>query len=235
MLAVEGLCAGYGRAQVLREVSFTLGAGRVMALLGRNGAGKSTTIKAVMGLLRPSSGAVLFEGRELAGLAPYQIARAGLGYVPEERRIFRELTVRENLAVGRQRAPEGMTPWTEARLFALFPNLGTLRDRLGGAMSGGEQQMLAVARCLMGNPRLVLLDEPGEGLAPKLAATLAEAVRQLPGEGVSVLLAEQNPHFAQHVGDEAVVLEGGAVVWAGGMAAFRADHAAQARYLAVSG
>ncbi len=233
MLEVAGLDAFYGRAHILHGVSFKAAAGEVLVLLGRNGAGKSTTLKSLIGLVRPAAGSIRFDGQDLAGREPHRIARAGLGYVPEERRIFADLTVMENLEVGRQPARAGLAPWTPERLFALFPNLGAMRDRPGGRMSGGEQQMLTVARTLMGNPRLVLLDEPSEGLAPVIVQQMAAAILALKAEGVAILLAEQNLHFSERIGDRAVVLESGRVAWSGTMAALRGDEAARRAYLAV--
>lgn len=233
ILAVEALDAFYGRAQVLQGVSFALSAGEVLVLLGRNGAGKSTTMKALIGLVRPAAGRVRFEGREIAGLPSWRIARLGLGYVPEERRVFTDLTVMENLEVGRRPPRDGAAPWTPERLFALFPNLGTMRDRAGGRMSGGEQQMLTIARTLMGNPRLILLDEPSEGLAPVVVRQMADAILALKREGVTVLLAEQNLHFATRVADRAAVIEKGRIAWAGTIAELRADEAVRTQYLAV--
>ena len=232
MLDVSGLQAYYGRAHILHDVAFSAAAGEVLVLLGRNGAGKSTTFKAVMGLVPPAAGRVLFAGVDVAGWEPHRIARAGLGYVPEERRIFTDLTVMENLEVGRQ-PPRAGAAWTPERLFRLFPNLGAMQGRPGGRMSGGEQQMLTIARTLMGNPRLVLLDEPSEGLAPVIVEQMAAAILALKHEGVTVLLAEQNLHFAARVADRAVVLESGGVAWAGTMAALQADGAARRAYLAV--
>ena len=200
-------------------------------LLGRNGAGKSTTLKSIIGLVRPSAGRVLFDGVDVAGWEPHRIARAGLGYVPEDRRIFSDLTVAENLLVGRQQPRPGLAPWTEARLFALFPNLAALRDRPAGRMSGGEQQMLTIARTLMGNPRLILLDEPAEGLAPVIVGQMARAILALKAEGVAVVLAEQNLRFAARVGDRAAVIETGRVIWSGAMAALRDDAALRAAHL----
>ncbi len=171
-LELERLSASYGRARVLFDVDLKLDAGEVVVLAGRNGAGKSTTLKAVMGLVRPDSGAVLFGGRRIDGLQPFEIARLGLGYVPEDRRIFTDLTVAENLEVGRKAPREGIVSWTAERLFALFPPLAAMRERLAAQMSGGEQQMLTIARTLMGNPAALLLDEPSEGLAPKVVQAI---------------------------------------------------------------
>jgi branched-chain amino acid transport system ATP-binding protein len=186
-------------------------AGEVSVLLGRNGAGKSTTLKAIMGLLRPQAGEILFDGRRIDRLQPYQIARLGLGYVPEDRRIFTDLTVTQNLEVGRQSPREGVPRWTPGRLFELFPNLGRMQERLGGRMSGGEQQMLTIARTLMGNPRAILLDEPSEGLAPVIVEQMVRTIRELKTEGLTVLLCEQNLHFARQVADRAYVIEKGHV------------------------
>ena len=208
MLDVERLSAAYGKAQVLFDVSFSLAAGEVLALLGRNGAGKSTTLKAIMGLV-PAQGVVRLEGRDLTRLPTYERAQAGLGWVPEDRRIFTDLTVLENLETGRRPPRAGRAPFTPERLFALFPNLAEMRHRRGGRMSGGEQQMLSVARTLMGNPTVLLLDEPSEGLAPRIVAEMAAAVQALKGEGLSILLSEQNAAFARKIADRAVVLERG--------------------------
>ena len=233
MLVVEGVDSFYGRAHILHGVAFEAARAEVLVLLGRNGAGKSTTFKSLIGLVRPARGRVLFGGTDVAGLEPHRIARAGLGYVPEERRIFTDLTVMENLDVGRQPARGDLPPWTPERLFALFPNLGAMRDRPGGRMSGGEQQMLTIARTLMGNPSLILLDEPSEGLAPVIVEQMAAAILALKAEGVTVLLAEQNLHFAARVADRAVVLESGRVAWTGTMAALQADETARRAFLAV--
>ena len=218
MLSVAGLHAHYGRAHILDDVALEVAAGEVVVLLGRNGAGKSTTMKAIMGLVPPSAGRISFAGAEIAGWEPFRIARLGLGYVPEERRIFTELTVLENLEVGRRPAPPGLRPWTPERLFALFPSLGAMQDRPGGRMSGGEQQMLTIARTLMGNPKLVLLDEPSEGLAPVIIERMAATIHTLKAEGLAILLSEQNLHFAQAVSDRATIIEKGRIRWSGTVA-----------------
>ncbi|MDQ6627726.1 MAG: ABC transporter ATP-binding protein [Pseudomonadota bacterium] len=223
MLEVSGLDAWYGQARILYAVSLAVGAGECVALVGRNGAGKSTTMKAIMGLLAKKSGQVTFRGRDISSLPSYRIGRLGLGWVPEDRRIFTDLTVRENLAVGRQAPREGAPTWSETQLYALFPNLGTMPDRPGGRMSGGEQQMLTVARTLMGNPYLVLLDEPSEGVAPLLVEAMARMIVALKAAGVAILLSEQNLHFARLVADRAVVLEKGEVRFTGTMEALMND------------
>lgn len=233
VLDVSGLRAGYGPAEVLFGVELALSRGEVAALMGRNGAGKSTTLKAIMGLLTPRAGTVRFAGQEIAGMAPYRIARLGLGYVPEERRIFTDLTVMENLAVGRRAAPPGRAPWTPERLFEFFPNLAEMRHRRAGAMSGGEQQMLTIARTLMGNPEAVLLDEPSEGLAPVIVEQMAEAVLRMKDEGIAVLVSEQNLDFAAAVADRALILEKGTVRWQGDIATLEADEDIRRAYLTV--
>jgi branched-chain amino acid transport system ATP-binding protein len=233
VLQVESLRAGYGPAEVLFGVSLTLLRGEVAALIGRNGAGKSTTIKAIMGLLPPRAGRVRFAGTDITGLAPFRIARLGLGYVPEDRRIFTDLTVFENLEVGRRPPRAGREPWTPERLFAVFPNLADMRGRRASAMSGGEQQMLTIARTMMGNPEAVLLDEPSEGLAPVIVEQMVEAVLRMKREGIAVLLSEQNLDFASAVADRAYVIERGEIRYGGTMAALEADEAVREAYLTV--
>jgi branched-chain amino acid transport system ATP-binding protein len=233
MLHVEGLHSHYGRAHILADVALDAREGEVLALLGRNGAGKSTTMKSVIGLVRPSAGSITFAGTRIDGLSPFRIARLGLGFVPEDRRIFTDLSVMENLEVGRQAPRDGAPTWTPDRLFALFPNLGRMRDRPGGRMSGGEQQMLTIARTLMGNPRCVLLDEPSEGLAPLIVEQMAMTIRTLKAEGLSVVLSEQNLHFSAMVADRAVIIEKGRVCFTGTMDELRADEQARTQYLSV--
>ncbi len=238
MLAVEGLSAWYDAAQILYDLSLEVGRGEVVALMGRNGAGKSTTLKAIMGLIGRRRGAVRFNGEDISRRQPYEIARRGLGYTPEDRRIFADLTVMENLDVGRQAPrsfPDGAKApvWTPERLFALFPNLAEMPHRLGARMSGGEQQMLAVARTLMGNPLLVLLDEPSEGIAPLIMEQMANTIAALKTEGLSILLSEQNIGFARLVSDRVYVLEKGQIRWHGTMAALADNHEVQRAYLTV--
>jgi branched-chain amino acid transport system ATP-binding protein len=233
ILDVRRLKAFYGRAQILFDITLDVRRGEVVALMGRNGAGKSTTLKAIMGLVEASAEAIRFKAQDIAGLAAFRIARAGLGYVPEDRRIFTDLTVYENLEIGRRAPTDGRAPWSPERLFAIFPNLAEMRGRRASAMSGGEQQMLTIARTLMGNPEMVLLDEPSEGLAPVIVEEMAEAVIRMKEEGIAVLLCEQNLHFASAVSDRAVVIEKGAVRFAGTMDELATNDAVRQAYLSV--
>jgi branched-chain amino acid transport system ATP-binding protein len=238
MLSVQNLSASYGAARILYGLSFEVGRGEVVALMGRNGAGKSTTMKAIMGLITERDGAVHFNGSDISRLKPYEIARLGLGFTPEDRRIFADLTVLENLDIGRQppRTFRDGVPaplWNEEKLLSLFPNLGEMPNRPGGRMSGGEQQMLTVARTLMGNPLLVLLDEPSEGVAPLIVEQMANTIIELKRAGVSILLSEQNVHFAELVSDRAYVLEKGQIQWNGSMAQLAGNIDIQRTYLTV--
>jgi branched-chain amino acid transport system ATP-binding protein len=233
ILEVAGLNAFYGRAHILFDVALEVGKGEVVALLGRNGAGKSTTLKSIVGLVADARGRRSLDGQDLTRQPSYRIAQAGLGYVPEERRIFTGLTVMENLEVGRQPPREGAPQWTPEKLFELFPNLAEMRDRPGGRMSGGEQQMLTIARTLMGNPRAILLDEPSEGLAPVIVEQMARTIAELKREGLTVLLSEQNLFFAKELSDRAYVIEGGRIRYQGSMAELMADEAVRQAYLTV--
>jgi branched-chain amino acid transport system ATP-binding protein len=238
MLSVKNLSAWYGAARILYDLNFEVGRGEVVALMGRNGAGKSTTLKTIMGLIAQRQGVVHFNGDDISILKPFEIARRGLGFTPEDRRIFVDLTVMENFDIGRQPPrlfPDGQPApsWTPEKLFSLFPNLAEMPNRLGNRMSGGEQQMLTVARTLMGNPLLVLLDEPSEGVAPLIVEQMANTIIELKKEGLSVLLSEQNIHFAELVCDRAYVLEKGQLQWHGSMADLAKDVAAQRRLLSV--
>ena len=238
MLAVESLSVWYGAARILYDLSFEVGRGEVVALMGRNGAGKSTTLKSIMGLTAKRQGTVRFEDRDISGLKPFEVARRGLGYTPEDRRIFADLTVMENLDIGRQpvrRFADGAPApsWTPEKLFDMFPNLAEMPDRLGDRMSGGEQQMLTVARTLMGNPLLVLFDEPSEGVAPLIVERMATTIVELKKEGLSILLSEQNIHFARLVSDRIYLLEKGQIRWQGSMAQLDTNLEVQRAYLTV--
>ena len=238
LLQAKGLSAWYGAAQILFDVDLTVNRGEVVALMGRNGAGKSTTLKALMGLLAKRKGTIGFLGQDVSKAEPHDVARLGLGYVPEDRRVFADLTVMENLEVGKQPArrwPDGSAApvWTPERLFKLFPNLGEMPARPGGRMSGGEQQMLTVARTLMGNPYLVLLDEPSEGVAPVIVEQMAQMILELKGQGVSILLSEQNMHFAELVSDRAYVLEKGQIRYQASMAELSVNEEVRRAYLSV--
>jgi len=233
MLELKHVNSGYGRAQVLFDFELELRPGEVVALLGRNGAGKTTALKTTIGLLPPLSGEIFFNKQPITNLQPFQISRLGLGYVPEDRRIFADLSVTENLEVGRQPPRADAPRWTPQRLFGLFPNLGRMPERLGGRMSGGEQQMLAIARTLMGNPSAILLDEPFEGLAPLIVEGVAATIRELKREGLSVLLCEQNLRYARLVADRACIIEKGRLHYSGTLAGLDGDPALRERYLSV--
>ncbi len=233
MLDVKGLHTYYGRAHILADVALSVAKGEVVVLLGRNGAGKSTTMKSIMGLVPARAGVIRFLDQDITGRESHAIARMGLGYVPEDRRIFAELTVMENLEVGRQKPREGAPTWTAERLFAIFPNLAEMRDRPGGRMSGGEQQMLTIARTLMGNPRAILLDEPSEGLAPVIVEQMANTIKALKSEGLTVVLSEQNLHFAHLVADRAYIIEKGRIRYTGTMGELAANDSVRAQYLSV--
>ena len=231
-LEVEALDAAYGRSQVLFGVAFAVERGETLALMGRNGAGKSTTFKAIAGLLPPRAGRVVVRGQDVAGRKPYRIARAGIGFVPEDRQVFPEHTVEENLEIA-EREGVGGRDWNRARAFEMFPMLQPLRRRHAGRLSGGEQQMLTIARCLMGNPAVLLLDEPSEGLAPLIVQEIGRLIRSLRELGTTIVLAEQNSRFCLGVATRVAVIDKGAIVWSGAVDAFTAQPELQARYLQV--
>lgn len=231
MLEVADLHAYYGKSHILQGVDLTVREGEIVSLLGRNGVGRSTTIKTIMGQV-PPQGSVRFKGREIAGLKPHEIAHLGLGYVPEERAIFPALTVRQNLVLGMKGGREGGR-WSMQDMFTLFPRLEERVDTPGGVLSGGEQQMLTIARTLMGNPEAVLLDEPSEGIAPVVVELMAEAILAMKREGVAVLLCEQNLAFASAVCDRAYVIERGHIRYDGSIAALAEDETLRDAYLSV--
>lgn len=233
MLDVDKLNSSYGPAQILFDVRLNVGEGEVVALLGRNGAGKSTTFKSLIGLLPTRKGTIRFMGEDISRLDTHQIAKRGLGYVPEDRRVFSDLTVEENLLVGRQPARGGRPAWTPERLYEIFPNLGEMRTRPGGRMSGGEQQMLTISRTLMGNPALVLLDEPSEGLSPKIVEDMAKAILIMKQQGISIVISEQNLHFARLISDRAYIIEKGRTRFSGTIAELDANEDVRNAYLAV--
>ncbi|MGB7100997.1 MAG: ABC transporter ATP-binding protein [Xanthobacteraceae bacterium] len=232
-LAVNGLNAAYGRAHILFDIALDVRAGEAVALVGRNGAGKSTTLRSILGLVANCEGEIVFNGTPVSHLPAHERVRRGLGYVPEDRRIFSDLTVDDNLEVGRQNRRQDAPQWTRERLFEIFPNLRELRNRLGGRMSGGEQQMLAIARTLMGNPSLVLLDEPSEGLAPKIVEQMVDAIVVMKREGLSLLLSEQNIRFARLVADRVCVIEKGCIRFFGTNAEYDARPDIRDAYLAL--
>jgi branched-chain amino acid transport system ATP-binding protein len=232
LLSVEDIRTAYGMSQVLFGISLQVEQGECVCLLGRNGVGKTTTMRSIMGLTPPRAGRVVWHGKDLAGWAPFRIARAGIGFVPEDRRIFAELSVWENLDVA-ARAARRPGHWTIERVCELFPVLAERRDQRGGFLSGGEQQMLTIARALVGNPELLLLDEPSEGLAPLIVAQLREKITELKAEGLTILLAEQGVAFSLALADRVYVLEKGAIRYAGAAAGLRDDPALLDRLLAL--
>ena len=232
LLSVEAIDTAYGLSRVLFGVSLEIAVGECVSLLGRNGVGKTTTMRSVMGLTPPAHGRVLWQGRDITGWPPHRVARAGIGFVPEDRRIFAELSVRENLEVG-ARAAKRPGRWTIEAVGELFPVLRERRDQPGGLLSGGEQQMLTIARTLTGNPELLLLDEPSEGLAPLVVDTLRDKIAELKAQGLTILLAEQRVDFALALADRVYVLEKGMVRHSGTAAELRADHTLVDRLLSL--
>lgn len=233
LLEVEGLDAFYGASQILFGVGLTLYEGQTVALLGRNGAGKSTTMKSIAGILAPKSGRVRVRGQNVTGRRPYVAARAGLAYVPEDRQVFPGHSVQDNLLIAAKRGPDGQDHWTISRIWEVFPLLERLRARAAGRLSGGEQQLLAIARALMGNPIVLLLDEPSEGLAPIIVAQIGGLLRDLRAQGATVLLAEQNMHFCLGIASNSVVIDRGHIVYRAGIAELRGNEDVRRRYLAI--
>jgi branched-chain amino acid transport system ATP-binding protein len=233
VLSVEGIDVFYGKSQILFGVSLQVKEGQTVALLGRNGAGKSTTLKAIVGLVPPRRGTIRVLGRDMTGRPAYQIARIGLGYVPEDRQVFPEHTVEDNLLIAQKKGPDGRDEWSVEHVYRIFPALEPLRQRMAGRLSGGEQQMLAIARTLMGNPIALLLDEPSQGLAPIVVARIAEVLQHLRGSGATILLAEQNMHFCLGIASDALVIDKGEIVYADTIDALKADDSVRQRYLAM--
>ena len=232
-LEVESINTFYGLSHILFDVSLKVEHGEVVVLLGRNGAGKTTTMRSIMGLTPPKQGKVKFNGQDITALAPYKVARLGLGFVPEDRRIFPDLTVQANLDVGRQKSRSQGKGWTVDRIYELFPRLRELSGRRGGNLSGGEQQMLTIARTLMGNPDLILLDEPSEGLAPIIVKALGDFIDLIKQEGMTVLLSEQNVKFALKHSDRAYIVDNGHIKYEGSIEDLQKDEEIKKRYLAV--
>ena len=233
LLELASVNTFYGRSHILFDVSLSVEKGEVVSLLGRNGAGKSTTFRSIIGLTPPRTGEVSFRGERISGLRPYQICRKGVGFVPEDRRCFPDLTVRENLEVAVRREKQTSSPWTVEKVYSLFPRLQEREKNLGTQLSGGEQQMLTIARTLMTNPDLLLLDEPSEGLAPLIVALLADMIIRIRAEGVTVLLAEQNLHFCAKVADRGYVIDKGSVKYEGKISDLLGNEEIKEKYLAV--
>jgi branched-chain amino acid transport system ATP-binding protein len=233
LVAAEGIDVFYGTSQILFGVSVAVAEGQTLALLGRNGAGKSTTLKAIAGIAPPARGVVRVRGKPLHGLKPHVVARAGVGFVPEDRQVFPEHTVEDNLLIAAKKGPDGQEYWNLARVYEMFPLLAPLKNRMAGNLSGGEQQMLTIARTLMGNPMALLLDEPSEGLAPVIVERIGELLRKLRDMGVTVLLAEQNMHFCLGIASHATVIDKGQIVYHDTIEALRHDEAVKSRYLAL--
>lgn len=233
MLDVEDLNTYYGTSHILQGVSLTIAQGEAVCLLGRNGAGKSTTFKSIIGLQPPRKGKILFKGINITKCKPFQISRLGIGYVPEDRRIYPDLTIQENIEIGYKLNPENKSPWTLKKIYEIFPKLESMADRKGRQMSGGEQQMLTIARSLMTNPDLLLLDEPSEGLAPIVVADVGRLIQRIKEEGMSILLAEQNTVFSLKLVERAYIIEKGQIQWQGNVDALCEDDELFKKYLCV--
>lgn len=232
-LEVNNIHTSYGLSQVLFGVSLTVEPGQIVSMIGRNGVGKTTTMRSIIGLTPPRQGTITFEGHDITGWPAHKVSNLGIGFVPEERRIFPELSVWENLDIARRPAPAGTEEWNEERVFELFPDLREIQQRAGGVLSGGQQQMLTIARCLMGNPRLILLDEPSEGLAPRVVEYLREQVKMLKETGISLLMAEQNLGFVLYLSDYCHIMEKGEIKYSGTPADLRANQEILDQYLTL--
>ena len=233
ILSVSGLSAFYGSSQVLFGVDLEVGEGQCMALLGRNGAGKSTTMKAIAGIIPSATGKITLDGQDISGQKSYLIARAGLGFVPEDRQVFPDHSVDDNLSIAGKAGPDNRRDWTLERVYDSFPLLPPLRTRMAGQLSGGEQQMLVIGRALMGNPRVLLLDEPSEGLAPVIVQQIAVLIRELRKSGTTILLAEQNMHFCLHIATHVAVIDTGRIVYSDTAEGLRKNDEIKRRYLSV--
>jgi len=233
ILAVEKINTYYGSSHILFDVSLAICAGEVVVLLGRNGAGKTTTLKSIMGLTPPKTGSIIFKGESIGGFPSYQIARRGMGFVPEDRVIFPDLTVRENLEIAQKKTGEGIAPWTMEKVFGFFPVLERFQRRNGGTLSGGEQQMLTIARTLMGNPELLLLDEPVEGLAPLIVKMLGDIINQIKNQGVTLLVSEQNVKFSLRIAKNAYIIDKGAIRYQGNVTELWGNEEIKKKYLTV--
>ena len=232
-LEVRSIRTSYGLSQVLFGVSFNVGSGQCVSLIGRNGVGKTTTMRSIIGLTPASVGTILFEGTDITGLPTHKIAKLGIGFVPEERHIFPELSVWENLDIARRKPRHGIPTWGEEQVYELFPDLSEIRNRAGGVLSGGQQQMLTVARSLMGNPKLLILDEPSEGLAPKVVETLRDKIALLKNAGMSIILAEQNLQFVLSLSDYCHIMEKGTIKFSGTPNDLRKNSQVQEKYLTL--
>jgi branched-chain amino acid transport system ATP-binding protein len=233
VVSTHGLDVFYDKSQILFGIDLELRQGQTLALLGRNGAGKSTTMKAIAGIAPPAKGTVHVRGRDVTGAPSYRIARLGIGYVPEDRQVFPEHSVEDNLRIAIKKGPDGQDDWPVERIFTTFPLLVPLRHRMAGRLSGGEQQMLAIARTLMGNPVALLLDEPSEGLAPIIVAQIGALLRQLRKSGATILIAEQNMHFCLGIASDAIVIDKGQIVYRDTIDGLKANDDIRKRYLAM--
>ena len=232
-LEVRSICTSYGLSKVLFGVSFNVESGQCVSLIGRNGVGKTTTMRSIIGLTPASVGRILFEETDITGLPTHKIAKLGIGFVPEERQIFPELSVWENLDIARRKPRHGIPTWGEEQVYELFPDLSEIRNRAGGVLSGGQQQMLTVARSLMGNPKLLILDEPSEGLAPKVVETLRDKIALLKNAGMSIILAEQNLQFVLSLSDYCHIMEKGTIKFSGTPNDLRKNSQVQEKYLTL--